>query len=393
MRIGLVTKWFASGQAVVSRQIRSALDELGHQTFVFAKPGKGPRANQERIADTIWDQPAVTQASGPDPRSDEYLAWASANNLDAVLTDQNDQFEEIGALRERGVRTIGRFVWESFAPEYAEPAKTAYDVIYSFTRAEQQRYRGFGIESPLLTWGVHPELLAYADQGTRDRADDDLVRFVVPGSFMGKRKPFPEIVEAFVRTDDPRLRLLIRGQVDRKAGKLEKAAGGDERVVIELEDRPTDEHLRQFAACDVCLSPSRWEGLGLPLYEAIAFGMPAITNDSPPMNEVVIDGVNGICVDSVRWGEAGSGIPAFDPDFEQLTAAIERLADEDERARLSRGAIELREGERSWARTVEGLKGLLDDGNAPDPAAPGREAEEAGGTSGIPREAGGTSGI
>ena len=65
--------------------------------------------------------------------------------------------------------------------------------------------------------------------------------------------------------------------------------------MIELEDRPTDEHLRQFAGCDVCLSPSRWEGLGLPLYEAVAFGMPSITNDSPPMNEIVLDGVNGIC--------------------------------------------------------------------------------------------------
>jgi glycosyltransferase involved in cell wall biosynthesis len=351
-----VSKWFASGQAVVTRQIRSALDDLGHETFVLAKPGKGPRANQERVADPVWDQPGVTQGSNADIPAEEYLAWATENALDAVLCDQNDQFEEVGGLRAAGVRTIGRFVWESFAPEDAEPARGAYDVIYSFTQAEQERYRTLGIESPLLTWGCHPELVAVAEGVERN---GELVRFVVPGSFMGKRKPFPEIVEAFTRARGDHLRLLIRGQVDRKAGKLEKAAGGDPRVVIELEDRPTDEHLRQFASCDVCLSPSRWEGLGLPLYEAVAFGMPSITNDSPPMNEVVIDGVNGICVDSVPWGEAGSGIPAFDPDFEQLTAAIERLGDAGERERLARGAIELREGERSWQRTVDGLASLV----------------------------------
>jgi glycosyltransferase involved in cell wall biosynthesis len=373
MRVGIVTKWFASGQAVVSRQIRSALDGLGHETFVLVKEGKGPRAQTEKVADPVWDQPGVTHTGEADIPEASYLDWARERELDAVLCDQNDQFAEIGALRRAGVRTIGRFVWESFAPEDAGPAREAYDVIYSLTRAEQERYQGLGISSPLLTWGCHPELIALAAEGERARKADELVRFVVPGSFMGKRKPFPEIVESFVRVKDDRLRLLIRGQVDRKAGKLEKAAGGDERVVIELEDRPTDEHMRQFAACDVCLSPSRWEGLGLPLYEAIAVGMPAITNDSPPMNEVVLDGVNGVVVDSVPWGEAGSGIPAFDPDFEQLSAAIERLADDGERERLAVGARELREDERSWQRTVEGLASLL------DPAAPGREAEEAAG--------------
>ncbi len=362
MRIGLVSKWFASGQAVVTRQIRSALDGLGHETFVLAKPGKGPRANQERVADPVWDQPGVTQGSNADIPSDEYRGWASDNSLDAVLCDQNDQFDEIAALRNDGVRTIGRFVWESFAAADAEPARAAYDTIYSFTRAEQERYRGFGIESPLLTWGCHPELIEIGEEvraasGERRAADE--VWFYVPGSFMGKRKPFPEIVQAFTRARGDHLRLLIRGQVDRKAGKLEQAAGGDARVVIELEDRPTDEHLRQFASCHVCLSPSRWEGLGLPLYEAVAFGMPSITNDSPPMNEVVLDGINGICVDSVPWGEAGSGIPAFDPDFEQLTAAIERLGDPGERERLAAGALRLRENERSWDRTVEGLERLL----------------------------------
>jgi 1,2-diacylglycerol 3-alpha-glucosyltransferase len=359
MRIGIVTKWFASGQAVVSRQIRSALDELGHETFVLVKEGKGPRAGAERPPDPVWDQPNLTHTGEADIPEATYLRWADENRLDAVLCDQNDQFDEIAALRRDGVRTIGRFVWESFAPDDAGPAREAYDLIYSLTRAEQERYRDLGIDSRLLAWGCHPELIALAEDGDRARSSDELVRFVVPGSFMGKRKPFPEIVESFVRVKDDRLRLLIRGQVDRKAGKLEQAAAGDSRVMIELEDRPTDEHLRQFAACDVCLSPSRWEGLGLPLYEAIAVGIPSITNDSPPMNEVVIDGVNGLVVDSVRWGEAGSGIPAFDPDFEQLTTAIERLADDSERERLAAGARELREGERSWRRTVEGLEGLL----------------------------------
>jgi hypothetical protein len=122
VRVGIVSKWFASGQAVVSRQIRSALDGLGHETFVLAKQGKGPRANQERVADPVWDQPGVTESAEADIPLAEYEAWVADNSLDVVFTDQNDQFEEIRALRSAGVRTIGRFVWESFAPEDSEPA-------------------------------------------------------------------------------------------------------------------------------------------------------------------------------------------------------------------------------------------------------------------------------
>ena len=74
-----------------------------------------------------------------------------------------------------------------------------------------------------------------------------------------------------------------------------------------LEDLPTDEHLRLFASADVCVAPSRWEGLGLHLYEAMALGLPVITNDNPPMNEVIVDGDNGLLVrgSPARAGEVG----------------------------------------------------------------------------------------
>ena len=36
---------------------------------------------------------------------------------------------------------------------------------------------------------------------------------------------------------------------------------------------------------DVCVQPSRWEGLGLPLLECQASGLPLLATDAPPMNE------------------------------------------------------------------------------------------------------------
>ena len=162
-------------------------------------------------------------------------------------------------------------------------------------------------------------------------------------------------------TDDERLRLLVKAQVERaQVRPAAEAAERDPRIAVDVGDKPTRQHLREVASCDVCVSPARWEGLGLPLYEAIAFGIPSITNDAPPMNEAVSDGVNGVLVASHPRGTARSGIPALDPDIGALTAAIERLADDAERARLARGALRVRDAERRWEDTVRGFGELLD---------------------------------
>jgi 1,2-diacylglycerol 3-alpha-glucosyltransferase len=361
VRVGLVSKWFNRGQPVVGRQIRSAVDELGHESFVLARPKKerGPRPGA-LDRDDVWDQPRVTESEAYEITADEYRRWVDENGIEVVLCDQNYQFSELAALRRRGVRTIGRFVWEHFTAEHVAGAREAFDVVYSLTKAEQRRYSEMGLETPYVQWGCHPELIAHARD--RGRSNEQGVTYVFPGGFLGHRKPLEPVLEAFERVRDDRLRLLVKAQVDRKklVGPATAAAERDPRIELRVGDRPTAEHLDELAACDVCLAPARWEGLGLPLYEAIAFGQPAITNDAPPMNEAVRDGLNGVLVAGVENGTARSGIPAIDPDIGELAAAIERLADGGERERLAAGAREVRDSERRWEDTVRGIGTVID---------------------------------
>jgi glycosyltransferase involved in cell wall biosynthesis len=192
------------------------------------------------------------------------------------------------------------------------------------------------------------------------RRDPEVVRLIFPGGFVGHRKPLAEAVEAFANTSDGRLRLLIKAQVDRKQLKpVLKRAKRDNRIELLLEDQPTAEHYQAFADCDVALAPARWEGLGLPLFEATAFGMPIITNDDPPMNEIAVDALNALLVGSRQDGTARSGIPAMTPDVDDMTDAIERVADDRLRAKLADGAAEMRE-RRSWSRTLEDLSKLFE---------------------------------
>src|SRR5436190_325777 len=165
MRVGLVTKWFNRGQPVVARQLRSALDELGHETYVLARPKKERGPMKGRLQrDDVWDQPRVDEASAYDVTAAEYSSW----------------------VERRGIQVI------------------------------------------------------------------------FPGGFVGHRKPIEPVVDAFMRTRDERLRLLVKAQVERKGGAAtaRAAAAGDARIKFMLSDQPTGDHLREFASADVCLAPA-----------------------------------------------------------------------------------------------------------------------------------------
>ena len=355
VRIGLCTYWFNRGQAVVGRHLRSAIDDLGHETFVLARPTRASNITPSKIdRGDIWDQPGITEGSAYDMPAEEYVRWAKENELDAAFFFNNYQLDEIARVRTAGVRTAAAFMWEAFHPEHAEPAKAALDVIYCFSQADRERYASMGIDSPRVAWGCHPELAA-----VKPNRSPDQIRLFYPGGFMTDRKPLKPVLKAFSKASDERLRLVMKAQVERKTGRVERMAEKDSRIEVIYQDLPTAEHLQLFADCHACLAPSRWEGLGLHLYEATAFGMPIISNDNPPMNEVVEDGLNGILVPGLEDGHAKSGVPAFAPDPDALVFAIERIADDAERGRLSQGAVEVR-ARRSWEQTVKDVGRVLD---------------------------------
>jgi glycosyltransferase involved in cell wall biosynthesis len=354
MRVGICAFWFNRGQGVVARQLRSALEGLGHETFVLGRPTKESfPMPQEAREDDVWAQQGVTPASEFFIPEAELLRWAAGNHLEACFFDQNYEFEAVAALRASGVRTIGRFVWERFSTEHVAGATRAYETIYSMTHAEQRRYESMGIAAPFLQWGIHPEY----ERITPNRTDSP-VSFHYHAGLLGKRKPFREIVEAFSATRNPDLRLIVKAQIERRMKFLQRAAKRDSRIELVLEDLPSDEHLQMCADANVCMAPARWEGLGLHLYEAIAFRQPILTNDDPPMSELVGDGENGLLVPSHHDGDANSGIPAKTVDVAGLTAAIERLADPELRATLEQGA-ERRRRALSWEGAVASVAALL----------------------------------
>ncbi len=355
MRIGIVSYWFNRGQGTVGRCIRSIFDELGHETFVLARPTKD-KFDLPRFIDKtdVWDQLGVTFASHFNIPIEEYISWAKGHSIDVAFFDQNYQFEGISALRKMGIKTIGRFVWEAFSEGDVKVAQNAFSIIYALTKCEQARYASFGIESPWVQWGCHPELTSI-----RARKFTDGVYFFYPGGYLSRRKPTKTVIKAFTKLSSPYIRLVIKVQRKKRHSELiGDVKTIDPRIKIVAEDLPSQQYYELFSSCHISLAPSRWEGLGLHLYEAFSFGMPTITNDNPPMNEIIRDGYNGLLVSSHQIGYTKSGVPSYEPDADELSRAIGALSEYAMIDKLSRNTKEVRKT-LSWDKTTAHFENLL----------------------------------
>jgi glycosyltransferase involved in cell wall biosynthesis len=137
----------------------------------------------------------------------------------------------------------------------------------------------------------------------------------------------------------------------------------DRGVVVLTDDLPQSAYHDLFASCHVCVAVSRWEGLGLHLYEALGFGMPLLAVDASPVNEVVEHEVNWLLVESALLGHTRSGVESREPDVDGLAAAFRRLAQQEFVADLAQGVARSC-ASRPWMSTVTPIDALVRSGRA-----------------------------
>jgi glycosyltransferase involved in cell wall biosynthesis len=109
-----------------------------------------------------------------------------------------------------------------------------------------------------------------------------------------------------------------------------------------------EELAREYNRAQVLVSPSVYEGFGLPAAEAMASGTPVIATTAGAFTETIVDGESGILV------------PPADP--RALADAIERvLGDEALRGRLAEAGRVRIERHFSWRETALRTLALYED--------------------------------
>nr|WP_240898238.1 glycosyltransferase family 1 protein [Agromyces luteolus] len=184
--------------------------------------------------------------------------------------------------------------------------------------------------------------LAGGTPGAATGASADAVRSDDLVLAIGNRMPhknFVALLEAVALIPaDRRPHVVVTGSHDDDPLAPEvRRLGLEDRVRLEGWVAP-DELERLYAQAALFAFPTRFEGFGLPLIEAMARGVPVVASDLPVLREA-----GG---DAARW---------FDPDdTAELARTIdELLADRGARERMSRAGLE-RSARFSWERTARG---------------------------------------
>ncbi len=208
----------------------------------------------------------------------EYLDVHSPDVVVIIETPFNDAFFQI--LHDRGVKVVYVPMIDCRSVNVIKPFFPYIDVILNHTKVGHNLYKdvadgkAYYIPYPIDTEYFCPEK-------SNIRPYTFLHNQGVGGA--GFRKATDQVFIAFRQAQfaSPGATLLVNSQpYEHTHSQLLKDA---RNVTVKIQDYP--EAIDIYRDARVYIAPSRREGLGLPVLEAMSCGLAVITTDAPPMNE------------------------------------------------------------------------------------------------------------
>ena len=336
MKIGIVTTWFERGAAYVSKQYLNLLEE-NHEVFIYARGGEGYAKG-----DPNWDSPNVTWGKKPllqtnltPIRRADLERWVRRNGIELVIFNEQRWWPPVIWLKELGV-IVGTYV--DYYTEETVPLFESFDFLLCNTARHLSAF-DWHPQAHYVPWGTDVNLFKPGDKST---ADADKLVFFNSSGYSPDRKGADVLIKAFARLTAPDVKLLIHSQVDLRkfypdlGDEIDRLVKGERLEVVEESVSAPGLYHRGDVYCYL----SKLDGIGLTLAEAISCGLPAITPDQPPMNEFVVDGVNGALVKVkrrfCRWD--GYYWPQCEVEEEDLARKLQSFVDR----RQEMGALKAR---------------------------------------------------
>lgn len=355
MNIGIVTSWFERGAAYVSRQYRQVL-ETEHSIHIFARGGE-----TRAIGNPIWDVPRVTwsKVSG-NPLSqgldlEQFKRWINNNRLELIFFNEQRWWAPVILANRLGIKT-GAYV--DYYTENTVPLFGCYDFLVCNTLRHWSVFN-WHPSSYYIPWGT--DLSLFKPYSTNP-VNPEFVTFFHSAGYSPARKGTDLVLQAFRKLKGTS-RLVVHSQNSLQEDLPESAS-----LIRELEQTGVlSIHERTVPAPglyhlgDVYVYPSRIDGLGLTIAEALACGLPAIVSDNPPMNEF-IGSDNGRLANISRLYSRSDGYywPQCEVDVDHLATCMQAYVDDIENLPTSKhSARKSAEANMDWFHNSRDLPRLF----------------------------------
>lgn len=302
IKVGLVTAWGECGMGHLAKNwvytFDKHEDKIEYQIFSRALPWLTPYR---------WGgRKVVNGPESMDINTPTFWKWIDDFQPDVILfQDQNiysktQMQEESHLLKGLGIKLINYPDWIRRGD--LKKYKGLYDVTLSHTKRNYNWFVQSDLESPtLIPWGVIVDHFSFVQRKTTDR-----IRFYINLGTGTKRKGYTSLPKALNKMQGgPMQRIIsprkhdyefiassIEGSENRVAKSFTKYFNKNSncRIVYKTADNSKG---GLFNLGDIYVYPTRREGVGLTITEAMCTGMPVITTNYPTMNEWITDNEDG----------------------------------------------------------------------------------------------------
>lgn len=292
MNIGIVTTWFERGAAYVSKQFEDVLSKE-NSVFIYARGGekyaKGdPKWDRENVTWGKRDLTRMAMIGSTYINKKDFIKWIKQNSIEVILFNEQQWFTPIIWCKELGVKT---FAYIDYYTEATIPLFDIYDGLICNTKRHAFAFRNHR-NVKYIKWGTDIDLYKPSN------ICSDKLTFFHSAGMAPFRKGTDILLESFYKTKNRRdARLLLHTQVS-----ITDTFPHLSEIIKEMVDENTLKIVRKtvsapglYSQGDVYVYPSRLDGIGLTLMEAISSGLACITIDSPPMNEFIEDDFGRLC--------------------------------------------------------------------------------------------------
>lgn len=352
LNVGFISIWFERGQSYVTKMIRDAV-AMKHNTFVFARTG-GVYGQPMLETSGQWAIPNLTVWPQYDITDQAIAQWIRDNKLDTVVFNEEYDWNLVKAVKATGVKV---FTYLDYYKDDWKQHMDLYDAVLCSTKRTFHLVKN-ACRAYYMGWGVDTDLFQPADQ-------EPEYTFFHNAGWLGInfRKMTPAVIVAFDAISKlmPHISLFIHSQagLDLFPPAVADIVANNRRIVYHVETVPAPGLYRKG---QIMVFPTKLEGLGLPLFEGLACGLPVIATNAPPMNEFIADGRNGLLV-NVAFRSTRDDNVAFPEEVVNLTDLACKMAimaaNPDETATMARNARRYAEQELAFPLLAERIHNIF----------------------------------